>query len=340
MKYTINNETKEKLLNVKPSSKYYLTKTDEAKNYYSVITAEDGTKIKMPFKAMFFKDVSQKLTKIIAMSNSSTHCQSHELGLCQLNDPDNECYGLKIENQYKRKDIINSYESNLISGLILLTANIIYLSEYINEKAPHYIRYNKHGDFINHTQFLKFMQLVNNCPNTIFYGYTARDDILKAYNINSEFLKATALNLKINGSNKKYTNRFKVVYTFEEYIKARYVCLGNCLKCQKCFKLENKTITVLYHGSNSEIVLNTIENRNFLIKLLNALNIPVTEKDLKGGKLFNNLNKFYKKHLQTDLKEHNINNTKELVNNIILTFKDLQRSGAANIDYKTLNQIL
>ena len=305
----IKNETKEKLLNVKPNSKYYLNPSDEKNLYYSVITAEDGTKIKVPFKAMFFKEVSQKLTKIISMSNSSKECQSHKLGLCQLNNPENECYGLKIENQYTRKDIINSAEANKISGLILLTANITYLSQYIKEKAPQYIRYNKHGDFINHTQFLKFLNLVENCKDTIFYGYTARDDILKEYNINSEFLKDAIPNLRINGSNKKYTNRFKVVYTFKEYIQAEYICLGNCLKCQKCFKLTGQTITVLYHGSNAETVLNTTENRQYIRELL-----QIPEDQLKGGKLYNNINKHYQSNYNINLKDHKIHTTKDLLN--------------------------
>lgn len=328
MKYTISNETAAKLEAVKPTSKYYLTPTDEKNKYYVEITAENGTVLKIPFKAMFFKDVSIKLGTILSMSNSSTHCSSNARGMCQLNDPENECYGLRIENQYKREDIINSYESNHISGLILSKANITYLSEYINKIKPNYIRFNKHGDFINDSQFLKFLNLAQSCNETIFYGYTARDDILETYKINSKFLKEAAPNLKINGSNKKYTNRFKVVYTFKEYIKARYTCKGNCTKCKQCINLEGKTITVLYHGSNAETVLNTEENRRFICDLLTALDVPDIHPDeLKQGKLFNKLNKAYQHYYNINLKKLNYNSTKEFIDGLTADFKELKNAG-------------
>ena len=342
MKYTISNETAAKLEAVKPTSKYYLTPTDEKNKYYVKITAENGTALKVPFKAMFFKENNnKKLGKILSISNSSTHCSSHAKGFCQLNNPQNECYGLKTENQYKRNDIINSYESNLISGLILNAANVTYLSNYINNQLkPDYIRFNKHGDFINHQQFLKLLNLVENCKNTIFYGYTCRDDILSSYNITSDFLKEVIPNLRINGSNKLYTNRFKVTYSLKEYTQANNICLGTCLKCKKCINQTGRVIYCLYHGSNKETVLNTAENRKFIKELLNALNINITAADLQTHKkLYDSINNYYIKNESLNLKDVNINNTKELIDNIILNLKDLKTTAAAGINKKYLKKL-
>lgn len=319
MKYTISNETAAKLEAVKPTSKYYLTPTDEKNNYYVEITAENGTVLKIPFKAMFFKEgTNKKLGKLTAISNSSTHCSSRELNMCQLTDPDAHCYGCLTEKQYCRKDIINSYESNLISGLILNAANITYLSEYVNQQLkPDYIRFNKHGDFINHQQFIKLLNLVESCKNTIFYGYTCRDDILSSYNITSDFLKECIPNLRINGSNKLYTNRFKVTYSLKEYANAKNKCLGSCLNCKQCILGRNKKITCLYHGSNSETVLNTNANRIFICEILAAAGQKINPDKLKGGRLFDKLNKELIKLYNQDLKLLGINTTKEFLDYII-----------------------
>lgn len=312
-------ETVEKLNAAKKSSKFYLTQKEEKKNYYVNLQAATGETIAVPFKAMFFKEgTNKKLGKLTAISNSSTHCSSKKLNMCQLADPDAHCYGCLTEKQYCRKDIINSYESNLISGLILSAANITYLSEYVKQQLkPDYIRFNKHGDFINHQQFIKLLNLVENCKNTIFYGYTCRDDILSSYNITSDFLKECTPNLKINGSNKLYTNRFKVTYSFEEYVLAKNKCLGSCLDCKQCILGRNKKITCLYHGSNSETVLNTNANRFFICQLLATKGRNINPDKLKGGRLFDKLNKQHIKLYNQDLKLLDINTTKELIDYII-----------------------
>lgn len=328
--YTLNAATAAKIRTAKKSSKFYLNQRDEENKFYTSIIVEDGTRLNIPFKAAFFKNPSEKLNGIVALSNSAINCSSHAAGMCQLHDPERDCFGLRIETQYTRQDIINSQESNFISGLILQTANTEKLAEYINTVLkPDYIRFNKHGDFINDTQFLNLMHLVERCRDIKFFGYTARDDIMKQYNITGEYLTACHPNLRINGSNHKYNNRFKVTYNYKEWI-INYIdsCSGQCNKCFKCINRNNTTIYALFHHSNAETILNTAENRQFLTEVMEAVGITdINPDELQGGNLFNNLNKAYQYYYNTDLKKTGCNSTKDFISDIIRDLQNLQNSG-------------
>lgn len=250
--YTIKEETAEKLQNVGKSSKYYLSKADEEKGFYTSIRVANGDKINVPFKAMFFEETNKKLGKIISISgDSATDCISHKMGFCQLPD-EVKCYGKASECQYCRKDIINCEEANKISGLILLNADEYKLAQYIARRFKgRLIRFNKHGDFMNSKQLLKFLGtadwLKNHYPeaNIKWYGYTARDDLMDSFLLDSEYW-AWREDIILNGSNKMYTNRFKGVW---EHSGDNPKCIGDCRNCGNCYTLKGKVIEVKFHGN-------------------------------------------------------------------------------------------
>lgn len=239
----IEKRIRNKLQSVGKSSKYSLRKTDEDRGFY--VDCDD---VKIPFKAMFFESTNVKLGRILSISaDSSLNCISKSLGLCQL-PADVSCYGCDSEIQYCREDIINCKDSNLISGFILEECDPYLMAEYINEKYPErIIRFNKHGDFRNEKQlfnFLKITELLEELDSgVLWYGYTARDDLLEETGLDSDYWMNRS-SVILNGSNRMYTNRYKGV---REYTDGAIHCQGDCVNCGNCYTLIGKTIEVKYH---------------------------------------------------------------------------------------------
>lgn len=249
---SIKEETANKIRNVGKSSKYRINNADRKNGYVCRIPIENGEWIEVPFKAMFFIETNEKLGKIISISaDSASDCISEQMGLCQL--PDNvKCYGKSAECQYCRNDIINCEESNKISGLILRFCNASKMAEYISKRFPYrLIRFNKHGDFIDVKQLLTFMdickrlEIFHPSSQIKWYGYTARDDLMTAFRLDSNFWMSES-SIWLNGSNEMYTNRFKGVW---EYSGDNPKCMGDCGKCGNCYKLRGRIIEVKFHGN-------------------------------------------------------------------------------------------
>ena len=239
----ISQELKDKLQSVGKSSKYYLKKRDDDRGFY--VECDD---IRIPFKAMFFESTNVKLGKILSISaDSSLDCISKLLNLCQLPD-DVSCYGCDSEIQFCRKDQINCRDSNIISGFILEESNPYLMAEYINEYYPNrIIRFNKHGDFRNEKQlfnFLKITELLEELDSgVLWYGYTARDDLLEEKGLDSDYWMNRD-SVILNGSNKMYTNYYKGV---REYTDGAIHCQSDCVSCGNCYTLIGETIEVKYH---------------------------------------------------------------------------------------------
>ena len=278
------------------SGKYYLTKGDEAKGYYITVEFE-GISYKMPFRGLF--DSNKKLDGIPSLSFSTAKdCPSRRAGTCQLCDP-TLCYAVRGERQaratHSGKGILslNSYNKSLMDAYILnrLTKepkNLKKLIDYINSNFEA-IRFNKKGDFKNRHDWNLIKTLATNCKGTVFYGYTARDDIFKTFED-----EPVPNNIYLNGSNRMYTNRFKTTSDLKEYIEAPLKCLGDCKRCQKCYNLKEQTITCLLHGSSVDPYFNTAKNRAFLINWFNRnfSKLELTDEALTVNKgLLTSLNK-------------------------------------------------
>ena len=257
------------------SGKYHLNKRDLKNGYYVTIELYNMS-IKVPFSALF--DVNDKIKPIKSLSFSSAIlCPSAKRGLCQLDNQELTCYAksgqLRASGSYVTKGAfkggqqINSLmNSDLVTYCLKLMwddLNLLSLfSAYINKNIP-IVRFNLKDDIY----LLSFLSA--RAFKTVFYGYSARDDLLtdlKGY----DSLRGD--NLFLNGSNCQYTNRFKATYDLKEWLTTSLICLGGCNKCKKCYTLRNKTIYCLVHGKNQDYDLNTWLNRVFLCDLFNSLN--------------------------------------------------------------------
>lgn len=317
------------------SGKYYLTKRDLKANNF-IVLKEANITLKVPFKALF--DSNDKIKPIVSLSFSSAiFCPRDLKGLCQLKDSNMSCYakngqkrasGLYINNGIP---CINSY---LNSCLVMACLKELYnsnnlleaFSSFINKNYP-IVRYNLKGDFKDFKDLYILSFLVNRAFKTTFYGYSARDDILEDNNGYSDYLRAN--NCYLNGSNKFYTNRFKVTYDLKEWLLSPYICLGACNKCKKCFNLKNKTILCLIHNKNSDILLNTFNNRLFLVKLFNSLDktLNLSQEDFKVKKgLLDALNQVLSDKIEVDLSFNDFKEFKRWLNTLHYDIKD-------NIDF-------
>lgn len=300
------------------SGKYHLNKKDTNNEHYLTLTFE-GINLKVPFSALF--DTNNKLDGIPSISfSTAADCPSQKLGLCQLTDH-NLCYALRGEKQangiYTDRGFLklNSYYKTVLDMEFIKTIKtnskqLNKLYEYINANFE-VVRFNKKGDFKNREDYLFLISMVLNCPNTKFYGYTARDDLFKDFEFNK-----TPNNFYLNGSNKMYTNLFITTTNLKDYLNSGYKCLGDCPRCKKCYTLQRKFIKCLLHGSNTDMYFNTFDNRDFLINFFNNnfKDLNLSHRDLKTNKgLLSSLNKAFKNSMY---KEWNFKDYKELTNYI------------------------
>lgn len=282
------------------SGKYYLT-NKEAKKGYFLELKELNITLKVPFRALF--NTNNKLKGIKSLSFSSAeYCLSYILGYCQLKNGSLSCYAKNGEARasgiYSKNGIlkINSFSHSLI---VIKALNLIKSNNELKTRFIEYInlnidilRFNLKGDFKDYSDIILLSDIVKNCNNTVFYGYSARDDLLNDKNGFKEFNGLN--NFYLNGSNMAYNNRFKATYNLKEWFISPFKCLGDCNKCKKCFKLNNKVINCLIHNKSSDIILNTIDNRSFLIELLSCYGLNITDSDLKVNKgLLSSLNTYF-----------------------------------------------
>lgn len=209
---------------------------------------------------------------------------------------------------------MNTYYNSILSikaiELLKHDAGLYYkFVEYI--KANHtIIRFNQIGDFKNETDYHLLINLTLDCPNTVFYGYSARDDILNGYN--------ESTNLFINGSNKQYTNRFQTTTNIKQHLNNPLKCIGDCINCKKCYTLRGQTISCLLHGplKNIDKYFNNEPNRQFLKEFFNSNfnHLNLSDDDLKThAGLLDSLNKAFK---NSTYSTWNFKDYKELLNYI------------------------
>ena len=325
------------MASIKKNSKYALSKTDIKNNWYLVIKYLN-IPFKIPFKALFH--TNSKIKGIHGFDfNNASFCDSFRLGLCHI-PVKKFCYAYVFELQYIKSKTdkkgflkLNAYYKGL---LMIRVLKILYsdnslksrLFDYINLKIK-VLRFNVNSDFKDKKDYKFILELASNCYNTVIYGYTARDDLLTDYD------SLEYSNLTINGSNVCYDNKYYATFSIEYYFKSHYKCLGDCLECKKCFKLKNKDIVTLFHNSNSDSILNTLENRQFLIELLANYGLILKETDLKRFKgIFKSLNQYLIETRQLNLIDFEIKNIKSLLdflskNNMFKTilevYKPIQR---------------
>ena len=305
--------------NQRRNSKYSATKTELKKGFYfTVEIPATNIILKIPFKAVLKDNTKIKGIKGFNFS-SATHCRSYHLGYCQIK---NKCDCYAVVGEERNKNDINQDGTLKINSLHQIKLNMLFNNKikqdskllnqfitYLNQTVK-YLRFNVNGDFRNAEDVQLLKQIVKNY-NGISYGYTAADYLYKDL---QELKQYTA----INGSNLKYTNRYKVTYLLSEYYQAilnNRNCLGGCINCCKCWKLQNVEILNLFHKKDADVILNTPANQEFITALLRNHNITIYPKDLKLKGIYSSINHHLKQY-NKDLQKQDINNIKDLLNHL------------------------
>lgn len=277
----------------KKSSKYNLSKTDRENGFYFIYGG-----IEVPFRVLL--NENQKTSGIVGIAfGTAKDCPSQALGLCQLPD-DALCYARAGEKRATRRDNENgekgmdSYYNGLLCSAFWdafeTSAEVRDSFEAfliaLNVKT---IRFNLKSDF-RHGGDILAVEYLANCGFNLT-GYTARDDL-------APLLDKLGKNPRVilNGSNRKYTNRFKATANIEEFLTAKYTCRGSCSACGNCYRLRGVTITVLIHGSGSDTELNNEANRDYIACLVEDIGYYMEDEDFETAKGLNTcINKFFKR---------------------------------------------
>ena len=183
-------------------------------------------------------------TAIINMG-PATDCPAARLGLCQVGGQ-KKCYAMKAERMYpnvlkyrrKQAKIWKQVSAKEIADKILELTKKEHRDNYDKIKRKlKYLRFSEAGDFESQADVDKMSEIAELLKGKlVVYGYTARKDL--------DFSK-TSDNMIINGSNFMVDNMFKVVAKIPE--DAKFVCNGNCRKCNLCKFGGKKTIYVKIH---------------------------------------------------------------------------------------------
>ena len=297
--------------------KYAANKT-ELKNGWTFKVNIPGLnlQINIPFKAIL-KD-NDKLKGIKGFNfSTATNCRSYKRGYCQINNK-SDCYA--YQGEQRAKNDITKDGGLKMNSRHQITLNMLFndklkhdpellnkFIEYLNQKVP-YLRFNVNGDFKNYSDIKLLTNICKEYTGTA-YGYTAADDL--------QGLDQLQTVAAVNGSRRKYTNRFKATYSLEEFFNSILQgknCLGGCIDCMKCWTLKDSTIINLFHKKDSDVILNTWNNRRFISQVLNAFNIPTTPEDLQTLKgIYSSTRRHILQTTGSDLKDQDINNIKDFL---------------------------
>ena len=275
------------------SGKYVLGKSDEKNGFYFEYYG-----VKVPFKALL--NDNNKTRGIVGVAfGTAKDCPSRARGLCQL-PTDKLCYARSGEARATKRDNADGRQGmdSYFNGVLCSEFWDAYavnpalrnkFIDYLIVKDIETIRFNLKGDFRHEGDAVAIYHLAQVGFNLT--GYTARDDMAETLEHLAEHERVI-----LNGSNRMYTNRFKATADLQEYLNAKYSCLGSCGNCGKCYHLRGKEITVLIHGSGSETELNTADNRKFIIEAVETgLGLYFDADHFKHGKgLITGINRFLK----------------------------------------------
>lgn len=202
-----------------------------------------------------FKFGNHKLGKdtIITNMSSATNCPSKKLGLCPIynysysienkNIIITRCYALKAEQQYKehvlkaRREQEEYWNTRSVDDIL----NDMRKKIESRKSETKYFRYNESGDFKNQEDIEKLSEIakkLNEEFSITTYGYSARSD-LDFKNVN--FL------VKGSGHDNGNNGTTIVVNKKEDVPKDYITCIGSCIDCDVCKKLNKLNVAFIKH---------------------------------------------------------------------------------------------
>lgn len=182
---------------------------------------------------------NKKLPKTTAIFNITTAlgCPANTKNLCQLANPEKECYAMKAERRYP---VVLPYRKRQFQFWKHNTAQQ-FVTKLIQEKCRkvlNKLRLNEAGDFKNQEDISKAEQVASilyNKFNVVTYCYTARRDL--DFTIRKHLI--------VNGSGFMVDNKF--IVTYNKNLSTGIICGGDCRVCSMCAVRANREIYVRIH---------------------------------------------------------------------------------------------
>lgn len=185
---------------------------------------------------------NKKLPKTTAVLNiCAAHiCPSRLLGLCQLRDPDKECYALAEERRYRNTCLTSRMKMNEYwdrNSAWQIAQDLIALNETKRTKIKT-LRINECGDFRHQADVEKAEMIARFLDDKDIrcYCYTARKDL--------DYSDVELLT--VNGSGWMANNMFKILYEEGDF-EYDYLCPGDCRVCRRCIMKGGTIIAVKKH---------------------------------------------------------------------------------------------
>lgn len=168
--------------------------------------------------------------------NPAFECPSEKMGLCELAS---KCYAKKAERLYptvrQHREAQKLYWNKVTAKEF---CNELLLTIELNCLNVKYLRFSESGDFRNQNDVNKVNDIAEQLKGKLkVYTYTANKDL--DYSNLSD-------NLTVNGSGFMIHNNFYVYRNASEIID-KYICAGNCLKCNLCKVSKGRNIGVKLH---------------------------------------------------------------------------------------------
>jgi len=149
-----------------------------------------------------------------------------------------KCYSIRIEKLRARGGIVKSWERN---GEIL-SKDIIPI-EYLPKFSKPIVRLHAHGELINETHYINFINLAEYNPQTTFVLWTKRKDLIKYKPPGNLILiySNPVINKVITTLPKYFSKVFNVVD--KKHAKSYNInCKRHCVQCLLCYTYNNTSI--------------------------------------------------------------------------------------------------
>ena len=167
-------------------------------------------------------------------------CPGRVIGTCRCCD---FCYAKNAETQYKEQVIVYRLLQTLRWRSLSaeeIAFQLLKVSDNATVNKMKCLRINESGDVFDESDIVKMSKISDILKEygIITYTYSSRYDL--DWSIKSD-------NLIVNGSGWMCDNSFIAVPDINDDMK--YVCSGDCDKCDYCKLSENKIIYVKIHGN-------------------------------------------------------------------------------------------
>lgn len=178
--------------------------------------------------------------QFIPSINTNTMSNDYCINKCTFGG---KCYSQKQIKRWKSNGESWQLNSNKLSSRLI---DYDLLPKFFNTRV---LRFHSHGELINNTHLVNFMNICLKNPDVIFTLWTKRNDLIKKHFKNYDKPDNLILifsNSKFNAPLEKVPAYFdKTFNVIDKKSKIRANCSGKCKDCMICYTLGSKETQII-----------------------------------------------------------------------------------------------